>query len=89
MQVQAVKGNAYESLRRFVHGMEDTALVEFSAAMKEAHKTRRPPPSKSEFVYFEEVMVKVQPRTGDGKAQWVLKEHEQAWRAAARTAATV
>ena len=68
--------------------MEDTARREFSAAIKEAHKKRRPPPSTSNFVYFDDVMVKVQPRTGDGEAQWVLKEHEQAWYDAARTAAT-
>ena len=69
--------------------MEDTARFKFCAAMKEAHKKRRPPPSTSNFVYFDEVMVKVQPRTGDGEAQWVLKEHEQAWHDASRTAATV
>ncbi|CAM9180685.1 unnamed protein product, partial [Laminaria digitata] len=84
---EALKGNAYECLRRFVHDMEDTARVEMSTATKKAHKERRAPPSTSAFVYFDQVMAKVQPRTGDGEAHWVLKEHEQAWRNAARTSA--
>lgn len=68
--------------------MEDTARLEISAATKKAHKERRPPPSTSEFVYFDQVMTKVQPRTGDGEAQWVLNDFEEAWHGAARNAAT-
>ncbi|CAM9393730.1 unnamed protein product, partial [Laminaria digitata] len=86
--VQALEGNAYECLRRFVHDMEDTARVEISAATKKAHKKRRAPPSTSEFVYFDQVMVKVQSRTGDGEALWVLSDFEEAWRETARKAAT-
>lgn len=68
--------------------MEDTARVKLSTATKKAHKERRAPPSTSEFVFFDEVMVKVQPRSGDGEAQWVLGEFEAAWYDAARTTAT-
>lgn len=64
--------------------MEDTARYETSVETKKAHKNRRAPPSSFEFIYFEEVMAKVQARTGDGQAQWVLKEHEEAWRNAVR-----
>ena len=88
IQVHARRGKPYECLRTFVHEMEDTARVTMSDERKKAHKERRAPPSTSEFVYFEQVMSKVQPRAGDGEAQWVLKEHEQAWHDAARKAQT-
>lgn len=66
--------------------MEDTSRVEISAAAKKANKERRAPPSTSEFVYFDQVMVKVQPRNGDGEAQWVLSDFELAWHDATRKA---
>ena len=87
-KVQPLQGNAYECLRRLVHDMQDTARMKISNATKKAHKERRAPPSTSEFVYFDQVMVKVQPRAGDGEAQWVLSDFEEAWRDAARKAAT-
>lgn len=62
--------------------MEDTARVKDEAARRKARRENTPP-TTSKFVYFEEKMTKVQARTGDGKAQWVLKEHGQAWTAAA------
>lgn len=33
-------------------------------------------------------MVKVQTRTEDGEAQWVLKEHDQTWHDSVRKAGT-
>lgn len=68
--------------------MEDTARLEISAATRKAHKYRRPPPSSSDFVYFDQVMVKVQPRSGDGEAQWVLDDKAEAWHNATRKAGT-
>lgn len=66
--------------------MEDTSRLEISAATKKAHKERCAPPSTSEFVYFDQVMVKVQPRNGDGEAQWVLSDFELDWHDAIRKA---
>lgn len=42
-------------------------------------ETIAPPPSLSEFVYFEGGMTQVQRRDGDADTQWVLKGHERAW----------
>ena len=35
---------------------------------------------RQNFQNFEKVMVQVQARSGDAKAQWVLKKNEQTWR---------
>lgn len=78
-KVKTLKGNAYKSLRTFVHEMEDTARLRNSAARKKAHRKSKVHPSKPDFVSFEDVMTKVQARTGDGEGQWVLLAHEQAW----------
>lgn len=59
--------------------MEAKALSATSEGRKNAHKNGHAPPSAATFVYFEQVMAKVQARTGDGEAQWVLKGQEQAW----------
>jgi len=59
--------------------MEDTARLQSSAARKKALRKGKAPPSNSDFVYFEDVMTKVQARTGDGEAQWVLRGYENAW----------
>jgi len=78
-KVKALKGNAYKRLREFVHEMEDTARLQSSAATKKARRKGKAPPRNSDFVYFEDVMTKVQARTGDGEAQWVLRGYENAW----------
>lgn len=85
LKVRALKGNPYKLLRTFVHDTETIVHVEISAATKKVHKERRAPLSPSEHVYFH-VLMKVQPRAGDGKARWVLREHEQAWRDQVRNA---
>ena len=64
--------------------MEDTARLKNSAAKKKAHRKGVARPSDSGFVYFEQKMAKVQARTGDGGAQWVLRGHEKAWMDAAK-----
>lgn len=79
MKVKELKGNAYKRLQACVHEMEEAARLTIVAATKKARRRGKSPPSTSEFVFFEDVMAKVQARTGDGEAQWVLKEHEQAW----------
>lgn len=78
-KVQALKGSAYKCLRTFVHEMEDTARLQKNTVRRKARRKGIAPPSDPEFVFFEEVMSKVQARTGDGGAQWVLQGHEQAW----------
>ncbi|CAN0416414.1 unnamed protein product [Ectocarpus sp. 12 AP-2014] len=78
-QTTQLDGGAYASLREFIHGVEDAARLEIAKATEKAHKERRPPPSASEFVFFEQKMVQVQRRDGDAAVQWVLKEHESAW----------
>ena len=70
-KVQALKGHAYEHLRSVVRDIEVTARLEMSAATTKARKRRRALPSTSEFVYFDRVMVNVQPPSGEGEAQWV------------------
>ena len=62
-----------------MHEMEDTARLQSSAATKKARRKGKAPPRNSDFVYFEDVMTKVQARTGDGEAQWVLRGYENAW----------
>ncbi|CAM9686810.1 unnamed protein product [Ectocarpus fasciculatus] len=74
-----LEGGAYNFLREFIHGVEDTARLEIAKATKKAHKERRAPPNASDFVFFEQKMVQVQRRDGDAGVQWVLKEHESAW----------
>lgn len=79
-------GRAYEGLRKIVSDVEEAARCKTRAANKKdarARENHRAPASTSEFVYFKQVMVKGQARTGDGEAQWVLKEHKQAWLAEA------
>ena len=73
-------GNAYASLREFIHGVEDDSRVEIFKATKNAHKERRAPPNSSEFVFFAEKMTQVQRDDGDASVQWVLKGQEDAWR---------
>lgn len=84
VQVQALKGNAYRRLQTLVHEIEETARLKISAATKKARRRGKTLPIASEFVFFEQVMAKVQARTGVGEAQWVLKEHEDAHYDAAR-----
>lgn len=74
-----LEGNAYASLREFIHGVEDDARVEIFKATKKAHKELRAPPSSSEFVFFAQKMTQVHRRDGDATVQWVLKEQEDAW----------
>ena len=64
--MQELKGENYDNLRRFVHEMEIRTCLD-------ADKDRQ------NFQNFEKVMVQVQARSGDAKAQWVLKKNEQAW----------
>ena len=82
LQLQALDGRAYEGLRKIVNDLEQAARCKSRAANKKertARENHRATASAPEFVYFKQVMVKVQARTGDGEAQWVLKEHKQAW----------
>ncbi|CAM9824984.1 unnamed protein product, partial [Laminaria digitata] len=60
VQVQALKGSAYKCLRTFVHEMEDTARSQKNTVRKKARRKGIAPPSDPEFVFFEEVMSKVQ-----------------------------
>lgn len=62
-----------------MYELEDTARWKIHAASKKSQRERRAPRSSSEFVYFEDVMVKVQSRSGDASAHWVLIENERAW----------
>lgn len=81
-----LEGNAYASLREFIHGVEDDARVEIFKATKKAHKERRAPPSSSEFVFFAQRMTQVHRHDGDATMQWVLKGQEDAWRDAKMSA---
>lgn len=82
--MQELKGHEYESLRKFIHELEIGKRMEINHKTRKAKKDRLPPPKTSEFVFFEEKMVKVQARGGDGEAQWVLERHEDAWYASKR-----
>lgn len=75
MKPAQLEGDAYASLREFVHGVEDTARLE----MAQAERRRRAPPSASVFVFFSQVMAQVQRPNGDAAVQWVLKGEEDAW----------
>ncbi|CAM9987115.1 unnamed protein product [Ectocarpus sp. 6 AP-2014] len=77
--IQELKGNDYESVREFIHGMEIRTRDEINSAWRKVHKVRRGDGSIPDFIFFEEKMVKVQARDGDGAVQWVLEDHEDAW----------
>ena len=68
-KVNVLKGAAYKSLKRFVLEVECTARLELTDATKKAKKKGGAPPKKS-FVFFEDVMEKVQTKTG---YHWQLK----------------
>lgn len=55
-------GQAHNSIRQFVYELELRTRVEIIKKAKKARKKRRPPPRSSDFVFFYEVMVKVQAR---------------------------
>ncbi len=86
MQTAQLEGYAYASLREFIHEVEKTAGLEMLKATMKAHKDRRAPPRSSEFVFFSQKMAQVQKRDGDAAVQWVLKEYEEAWYNANRSA---
>lgn len=87
-QVEELKGPHYESVRKFIHEMEIKTRMEISAKQRKGLKARRGDASDPHFVNFEEVMVQVQARDGDGAAQWVLAKHENAWYESVRPASS-
>lgn len=56
--------------------------------MAKAETRRRDRPRSSEFVFFEQKMVRVQRRNGDAAVQWVLKGQQHAWYEAMKSVPT-
>ena len=55
-QAQELKGHDYDSLREFIHKLEVGTRMDINVKTRKAQKDHRPPPSSSEFVFFEENM---------------------------------
>lgn len=69
----------YETLRTFLHDVEMTERIKQVQAKKRSNDC-----DNLDFVFFEDVMEKVQEREGRGEVQWVLKGYAEEWREARR-----
>lgn len=64
---------AQAALREFIHDVEDAARAERVLALREAREHGMPPGSLPSFIFFDDVMEKIQSGDGDASARWVLK----------------
>lgn len=72
-QIEPLRARAYESLKDFIYDQEDAAFAEM---VKDMRKTRRkdiPPPDTTWFIFFKDVMERVQEDRASGEAHWVLR----------------
>ena len=72
--MEALEGRAYDALRDLIYEVENTELAARMQARQEASRRGSSPPTGSSFVFFKDVMKKIQACDGDGGADWVLRD---------------
>lgn len=72
--MDALEGRPYAALRDLVHEAEDIERGARTQAWKEARRRGSSLPTGSSFVFFKNVMKKIQKCDGDGDADWVLRD---------------
>lgn len=74
-QVDDLGEKEYAELRTFLHDVENSERIR-----KLRTENSRTDSDDSDFVFFEDVMEKVQEREGSATVQWVLRGYADEWR---------
>lgn len=78
-KVRELEGNGYQSLRILVNEIEEKSRLKTTVARRMALRNERPSFNSSDFIFFKEVMSRVQLMEGEFSVQWVLKGQENTW----------
>lgn len=73
-QVEELGGKAYTALKDFIYDQENAEEARRMRVKRRLNGRRHSSSALSDFVFFKDVMQRVQDTDGDGAAQWVLKD---------------